>query len=81
MPRFFFDIINAEDFTPDNFGIELDDDEEARQQAISLLPEIAREELPNGDFHAFTVKARNEDGTVVYEASLTLTGKWRPEQP
>ncbi len=80
MPRYFFDIHNAGDFTPDKYGIDLDDDEEARSQAISLLPEMAREELPDGDQHEFAVKARNEEGTVVYEASLTLNGRWRPDQ-
>jgi hypothetical protein len=78
MPRYFFDVTNGGHLTRDDHGIELVDDEEARDQAIALLPDIARDELPDGDEHEFVAAARNETGEVVYEANLTLHGRWRP---
>ncbi len=78
MPRYFFDITDAGRLTRDDHGIDLVSDEEARDQAISLLPAIARDELPDGDQHEFVAAARNESGQVVYEANLTLHGRWWP---
>lgn len=78
MPRYFFDIIDAGRLTRDEFGDDLADDEEARDQAISLVADIAREGLPDGDRHEFIARARNERGETVYEASLALDGNWWP---
>lgn len=80
MPRYFFDVIDAGNLTRDEFGIDLADDKEARDQAIALLPDMARDELPDGDQHEFVAMARNDRGEIVYEASLALNGKWRPGQ-
>ncbi|MGI4765356.1 MAG: DUF6894 family protein [Janthinobacterium lividum] len=78
MPRYFFDITDAGRLTRDQYGIELLGDQEARDQAIALLPAIARDELPDGDRHEFVAAARNLAGEVVYEANLTLHGRWWP---
>ncbi len=78
VPRYFFDITDAGDTIRDEHGIDLADDDEARDQAISLLPAIARDALPDGDDHEFVATARNKAGAVVYEANLTLHGRWWP---
>lgn len=78
MPRYFFDITDAGVFTRDEFGDDCEDDKDARDQAVSLLPEIARAEFPAGDQHEFVAAVRNEAGQVVYEASLALNGRWWP---
>ena len=78
MPRYFFDITDAGVLTRDEFGSDCDDDQAARDQAVSLLPDIARHELPDGDQHEFVATVRNEAGQVVYEASLALYGRWWP---
>ncbi len=80
MARYHFDVIDAGNLTRDHFGVDLVDDNEARDQAIALLPEMARTELPDGDQHEFVAIARNKQGETVYEASLALNGKWRPGQ-
>ena len=80
MPRYYFDIINAGNLTRDQFGVDLATDDEARNEAISLLPDIARQDLPDGDGHEVMARARKEQGEIVYEASLALHGKWRPGQ-
>ena len=78
MPRYWFDIIDAGDPTRDSYGVDLADDDEARDQAIGLLQEMMRFELPDGDRHEIVVKARNERDQIVYEASLALDGRWWP---
>lgn len=78
MPRYFFDVTDAGILCPDEYGTDLASDEAARDEGISLLPAIAREVLPDGDQHEFCVSVRNEAGAVVYEASLSLSGRWWP---
>ncbi|MCV3209999.1 hypothetical protein OHD62_19340 [Mesorhizobium sp. YC-39] len=36
------------------------------------MPDIAREELPNGPNRLFWIKVRDEDGTYIFRASLAL---------
>ena len=72
MPRFFFDIIDGASLARDDFGIELDDLDEARDQAVAILPDLARDALPDGDVHDFTCEVRNEAGRIVFRAKLML---------
>lgn len=78
MPTYYFDVTDAGKLMRDEFGSECADDQDARDHAISLLPYIARERLPDGDKHEFVATVRNEAGQVVYEASLALNGLWWP---
>ena len=48
MPRFFFDIHDGEDFTPDREGVDLDDLEAAKEEAKKALRDIIWDELPVG---------------------------------
>ena len=73
MGRYFFDIRNRDGFTRDEVGEEFVDFEEARAQAQVLLPDIAREELPDGDLHQVTCDVRDEAG-LVYRGELTFRG-------
>jgi hypothetical protein len=58
MPRFFFDIHDGKDFTPDRQGLDLDDLEAAKDEAKKALPDIVRDEMPDGDRRDFTVDVR-----------------------
>ncbi len=78
MPKYYFDVTDAGNLTRDEVGVELNDDDVARDQAIGLLPAIARETFPDGDRHEIVVTARNEAGAVVHDANLTLHGRWWP---
>lgn len=79
MPRYFFDIIDNGRLTSDDFGMELDSFEEARDQAVAILPDLARDELPDGESHSFACHVRDEDGIVVYRGQLTYQGE-RPDR-
>ena len=80
MPHYYFDMIDAGNLARDEFGMDLANDDEARDEAIALVSEMARHELPDSDQHEFITKARDEKGEIVYEASLALNGRWRPGQ-
>ena len=72
MPRFFFDVCDAKGLHRDEFGDEYASFEEARDQAQSLLPDIAREELPDGELHQITCEVRDDTGHIVYQGKLTF---------
>lgn len=66
----------------DDTGTEFSDLAEVRQAAMQLLPDIAREEVPqDGNRRSFVVIVTDEDGKPIYSATLTYTGLWmvRPD--
>ena len=76
MPLYYIDLYDNETLARDEFGLELDDLYEARDQAIALLPDMARHGLPDGDSHDYTAVVRCREGRVRYEATLSLRGGW-----
>lgn len=76
MPRFFIDTDDGDRLDRDEEGYDLSDSAAARIEAIGALPDLARSQIPDGDRRTFTVRVRDADGTLVYEATLTLEGRW-----
>ncbi|MER2265281.1 DUF6894 family protein [Methylobacterium oxalidis] len=76
MPLFFFDIDDGEQRRRDDTGTECKDLTAARDAAIGILPDIAREVLPNGDHRVFISTVRDEAGRTVFQARLSLTAEW-----
>lgn len=76
MEKFYFDLYDGDNFTRDAYGFDLENKEAARIEAIAVLPDLAREALPDGDRRDFVVDVRTSDGEVVYTATLTLIGRW-----
>lgn len=74
MPRFFFDITNNGEAARDDIGIDLVDAEAARKHVGTLLPDLAHQDLPDGDEHTFACSARDEVGSEVYRAELIYRG-------
>lgn len=74
MARYYFDIQDSNGFHSDDIGDEFSTFEEAREQAQSLLPDIAREELPDGEAHTITCEVRDETGQIVYRGKLIYEG-------
>lgn len=74
MRRFYFDVHDSTGFHRDEVGDEMRDFEEARDQAQSLLPDIARDELPDGESHRVVCEVRDETDRVVYRGTLTYEG-------
>lgn len=80
MAKFYFDMRNISGFDRDEVGDDFDSFDEARTQAQSLLPDIAREELPDGDMHSVVCDVRDETGRVVYRGEITYRGTPDPDQ-
>ena len=78
MPRYFFDICDSKGFHRDEFGSECDDLDDARTMCQCLLPDINREELPDGESHAVTCDVRDGTGRVVYRGRITFEGTRDP---
>jgi hypothetical protein len=72
VPRFFFDIHDGEDFTPDRDGLDLDDLEAAKAEAKRTLPEIVKDQMPDGDRRDFTVDVKDAAGQIVWRITLSL---------
>ncbi|MFC0407889.1 DUF6894 family protein [Roseomonas elaeocarpi] len=76
MPLYYFDTIAASGLIRDTIGVNYPDDGTARREAIAALPNIAADELPDGDHRIFSVIVRDADQRTIYIADLTLTGRW-----
>jgi hypothetical protein len=72
MPRFFFDIQDGKAFTPDREGLDLDSLEAAKDEAKKTLPDIVKEEMPDGDRRDFTVDVKDVAGRIVWRITLSL---------
>ena len=69
MPRFYFDTHDGQTALKDVYGIELIDENEAR--------DIAKEAKPEEDQHTLAVHVRSEEDKVVLDATLVLEVNWK----
>ena len=74
MPRYFIDTDNGDQIVRDTQGFETADFETARRLADDVLPNMARDELPNGPERTFRAVIRDEAGAEVYAAELRFKG-------
>ncbi|GJE42082.1 DUF6894 family protein [Methylobacterium soli] len=76
MPRFFIDTNDGDYYVRDEEGQELPAEEAAREIALSVLPDMARSTLPDGDRRTFCASVRDERGKTIFKASLDLRAEW-----
>lgn len=76
MPRFYFDTTDTGLTLVDDEGLDCRDREAARREAVSALPYMALDALPDGDRRDFAVQVRDETGRVVLKASLVFSAAW-----
>ena len=76
MPRYFFDIDDGARSSRDTEGTELSGREAARREATGILPDIAREELPDGNHRIFACRVRDDKDREIFVATLTLAAEW-----
>ncbi|MDY0884772.1 DUF6894 family protein [Dongia soli] len=74
--RYYFDIDSGRRATRDQIGSEFARPEDVRAAAIRVLPDIARDEWPDGDCRVMIVKVRDHKGSYVFQASLSLVSNW-----
>jgi hypothetical protein len=70
--RYYFDTDDGERLVRDDEGLVLGSLEEAKKEAVTALPHMARDGLPDGDYREFVVEVRDEAGRKVWTARLTL---------
>ncbi|BCG87922.1 hypothetical protein MesoLj113c_40320 [Mesorhizobium sp. 113-3-9] len=76
MSRYYFDVHDGEELTVDEDGIFCASLEELSFHAVDVLPDIAREVLPDGPRRILSVKVRDCSGQHIFRATLTLASAW-----
>lgn len=76
MLKYYFDVDDGDQKSHDQEGTRLADRQAARIQALSLLPEIARDIYPSSDRRVLSCRVRDENGNGIFIATLSLVGEW-----
>lgn len=76
MKRYHFDLYNSDGLVSDENGQLFESKDQARAEAIRILQDVARDEMPDRDRVTITIKMRDDAGMQVFEASLTLKAVW-----
>ena len=77
MPRFYFDTHDGQTALKDVYGIELVDENAARDIAVKALPDMAKEIKPEEDQHTLAVHVRSQEDEAVLDATLTFEVSWK----
>jgi hypothetical protein len=76
MPLYYFDTDDGKTLFRDEFGLDLPDDQAARDQGSVAIGELAKEFIPGGDPQKnVTMWVRNADGEAVLQLSLSFAVK------
>lgn len=72
MSRYYFDIIEDDEVTPDEEGVELPDLVDARREAVQSLADIARELVVDAadEPRRVAVRVRDDSGEVLTAAAV-----------
>lgn len=76
MPLYYFDIDDTETYTRDDTGVDLDDDEAARRQAIGSMPQIASDILPDHGTRHMVCTVKDEDRRPILSVSMSIVTIW-----
>lgn len=81
MALYFFDTNDGDVVARDADGLDIPDEARIRAEAIAALADMARDRLPDGDAHVFSVKVRDASGRHIFHATLTLVAEWLLDPP
>ena len=73
MAKYYFDV-QDHGSNKDDIGTECASLEEARRAALRYLPDIAREEMPDGDRRTFSLVLSDGSRRPVYAITLSVIG-------
>ena len=76
MQLYYFDVYNSDGHVLDQDGQLFDTNEKATAEALRILHDVARDEMPDRELVKLTVKVRGSTGAQLFEASLILTSGW-----
>lgn len=77
MQRYTIDTDDDDLFVSGDAGDDLSCPHAARRAALAVLPDMARQKMPDGDLRTFRSTVRDETGREIYTATLTLVGEWK----
>jgi hypothetical protein len=79
MSLYFFDVTDDgdESRSPDSIGTEHPSKECIPAEAADLLANIAWDLLPDGTHRTFSVSVRDDEGRVIFKATLSLQAGWQ----
>ena len=81
MPRYYFDMRDADGLVPDEEGMELDTMKAVQQEAAQTLAYMARDaigEYPNGPLGPMAIEVRGDSGPVL-QVKFQFSIGWRSE--
>ena len=81
MPLYFFDSGDGECFLRSDAGVELSGLQEARDEAVRLLPSIAHDMGASYNGQDVVSMVRDERNQVVFRATLSLKAEWLVPRP
>ena len=76
MPHFYFDVADGEHLARDDDGLMFDDLATACREAVRVLPDVARDVLPNGTEKVISTSVRDDAGTILFRALLVFRCEW-----
>lgn len=76
MPRFFFDFCDGNRQTRDQEGLELENAERAKQEAMVALVQVLQFEESDDDRRSVECRVRDGVQGEIYNVSLTYNGRW-----
>ena len=80
MPRFYIDTSDQERFVRDEEGLEFEDIEAAKNAAVDALPDMARDDLPDGDSRTFIAVVRDIHGRTLVQATMAFGVTWMTDR-
>ena len=80
MPVFFIDTSDQDIFVRDLEGHDFADLQAAKTAAVSALPDMARDELPDGDNRIFLAVVRDEEGRNLVQATMSFGVTWMTDR-
>jgi hypothetical protein len=81
MPRYFFDTEDGQTRSVDDKGLDLSGPWEARELVLAVIPDMVKDVPLEGDRREMVSCVKDQNGNVVYTATLSLVGKWEIEPP
>ena len=81
MPLYFFDSGDCDCFLRSDAGVELPGVQEARDEAIRLLPSIAHDMGSGYNGQDIVSMVRDERDQVIFRATLSLRTEWLAPRP
>ncbi len=73
MPRFFFDMLDGREWSPDEEGLEFPDLDAARRDAQVTIGQVVKDIVPDGNEDVIVLRIRDDAGKTALMISNVMT--------